>query len=433
MLGFDGEYIMLFKPKKFTLVVLVLLLVQTWWMMAVVLSIPQDSGSTIWMITADVGQYFAKAHAVLDGTTPFHLMPLEYPIAAFLLMALPALLASTVDQYLAPFMVEIMIWNAVLFFMVVRWVRRERGEQAATRSASWYTLWMMIFTPMWALRIDVPAAMLIFASFTWLISRPGWAAALGVIGGYMKLVPLVTVLAAVRQRRSIKTLLVAAGTFLLILLLWWMVGRPSLEYAVNYHLQRGIEIGSLYSGIIYLAGKIAHWSMVAKSNFASIEIHSPISAGALSIVPFIQLTAILWPLFRLQTGTNVLNWRLVAAMVLGYMIFGKVLSPQYLIWLIPLYAVVTGPQAKKQQLIFTAACIATIILYPWCFLSLVGLSPAMFIILNVRNALLIWLYWLAVRPENDTSISPTTIFNKSPNKEKPTIPDANQPNSAMVY
>jgi hypothetical protein len=406
MIQFPTHYFMLLKKIKFNLVVLALFLMQTVAIVITMTYVTHAPQIDVWKIATDIGQYYSKVKPVLDGSLAFNRMPLEYPVGAFPLMAIPALFASNMDQYLVPFVLEMIIWNAALFFMVVRWAKREHGQRFALQSAVWYALWMLLFTPTWALRIDVPAATLIFASFTWLITRPGLSALIGVLGGYIKLVPLVTVLAAIRQRRSIKTPLIAGGIFLFILATWWVAAGPSMEYAIRYHFQRGIEIGSLYSGALYIVGKIAHWSMYSEMRFASLELITPVPQAILKCIPILQALAVAYPLLRQRQGTQAGNLRLVTAMVLGYVVFGKVLSPQYMIWLVPLYAVVAGSLARKQKIIFSVACVATTILYPIRFLSLVQLAPVMMVVLNVRNILLVWLYWLATRPE-------TTITNNN--------------------
>lgn len=350
----------------------------------------------------DVFQYFTKVQAVFHGTIPFHLLPLEYPVAAFPLMALPGFLTTNFFAYLAFFVLEMMIWNVACFFLVIKWVRREHGERSAPPAALWYMLWMVILTPLWGLRIDVPTATIIFAGFTLMTSRPGWAAFLGVLGGYIKLVPLVVTLAAIRQRRDKKTLLIAVGSLVGIAVLWWLIAETSMMYAIRYHLQRGIEIGSLYSGVLYGVGKIFHWQMSLDYRFSSVELTTPIPPYVFKLIPIIQSAAILYPLWRLRIGTSQRNLRLVMAMVLGYIVFGKVLSPQYVLWLVPLYAVLYGYHAKQQQLVFTAVCVVTTIIFPYLFSRLDTYASSVMFLDNIRNGLLVWLYWQSIRvPKKD--------------------------------
>ena len=387
------------STRHIPLIVILALLLQTWWVIIWMAQAMNLGEVDVWKVATDVGQYYSKVKPVITGHLAFNVMPLEYPIAAFPLMALPAFFAPTMDDYLVPFVLEMLMWNALCFYLVVRWVRIRSTPRAVVHAAVWYTAWMMLFTPTWALRIDVPAATIIFASYTWLVTQPWLAAVLGVFGGYMKLVPLLLSVVAARRHWNFRAAIVGAVSFSFILCLWWVAAQPSMEYAIRYHLNRGIEIGSLYAGIFYGLGQLFHWPMWTGMRFASIELFSPVPSLVIHLLPVVQLTAITWPLFRLRLDTDHQNLRVVIAMVLAYIIFGKVLSPQYLLWLVPLYAVLEGRGATKQKIFFSVAVGLTAILYPVRFLSLVQLKPVMMIILNVRNGLLVWLYWQMLRRE----------------------------------
>jgi len=75
-----------------------------------------------------------------------------------------------------------------------------------------------------------------------------------------------------------------------------------------------------------------------------------------------------------------------------------------MLWLVPFYAVLTGRQALRQQAVFTAVCFLTTAIYPYCFTHLDAYFPILYFLLNIRNALLVWLYWMAVQPEHTNGI-----------------------------
>ena len=56
--------------------------------------------------------------------------------------------------------------------------------------------------------------------------------------------------------------------------------------------------------------------------------------------------------------------RYSAAAVLAFIVFGKVLSPQYLIWLFPFLAVLDGRTGSLARKIFLLACLTTAMFYP---------------------------------------------------------------------
>jgi hypothetical protein len=82
---------------------------------------------------------------------------------------------------------------------------------------------------------------------------------------------------------------------------------------------------------------------------------------------------------------------------------GKVLSPQYLIWLIPFVVVVAGPSGTWARPLFALACLTTTIIYPLNFNSLLRHQPGAVELLNFRNVLLLALlalltYGSGIRP-----------------------------------
>ena len=77
---------------------------------------------------------------------------------------------------------------------------------------------------------------------------------------------------------------------------------------------------------------------------------------------------------------------------MGFVAFGKVLSPQYLIWPIPFVAVLGGQVGRRARLTMVAACILTTLVYPWAIQHLMLFEGWAVLLLNVRNALLIGLW-----------------------------------------
>jgi hypothetical protein len=82
--------------------------------------------------------------------------------------------------------------------------------------------------------------------------------------------------------------------------------------------------------------------------------------------------------------------RYSGAVVLAFIITGKVFSPQYLIWLIPFIAVLEGRVARPGCWIFAAGCVATL-LAPGIAGFLPRTSAWVILAYNIKNALFLWL------------------------------------------
>jgi hypothetical protein len=85
------------------------------------------------------------------------------------------------------------------------------------------------------------------------------------------------------------------------------------------------------------------------------------------------------------------------AAVAAFAAFGKVLSPQYLIWTVPLAALAVAWRQLALFGVLTAATVLTFVEFPANYFSVVGGDPAALALVGVRNALLIAAVALAVR------------------------------------
>jgi hypothetical protein len=80
--------------------------------------------------------------------------------------------------------------------------------------------------------------------------------------------------------------------------------------------------------------------------------------------------------------------RYAAACVCAFIVFGKVLSPQYLIWLVPLVALLGGRRGVAAVALLVAALLATAAWFPdhyWAYVQ--GFDRAWIVLL--RNVLLV--------------------------------------------
>ncbi len=103
----------------------------------------------------------------------------------------------------------------------------------------------------------------------------------------------------------------------------------------------------------------------------------------------IQLLAMLVVAWRSVRADPADGLRLAGAAVLAFSVTGKVISPQYLIWVYPFVAAIDGPSGRVGRPIFLVASVLTLILYPWGFLALRDLHPSALILLNLRNLALV--------------------------------------------
>jgi hypothetical protein len=88
-------------------------------------------------------------------------------------------------------------------------------------------------------------------------------------------------------------------------------------------------------------------------------------------------------------------------LTLAFVVFNKVGSPQYLLWIVPIVAVgyASRPEAFRTPAVLTAwASGLTTLVFPLLYRPLIELNPVAVIVLGARNALLVALFcWCTVR------------------------------------
>jgi hypothetical protein len=205
-------------------------------------------------------------------------------------------------------------------------------------------------------------------------------------------------------------------------------GRDSFEY-LHYHSVRGFEIGSNYAWLILLAEpdtRIVHEfeSYTLRGDLADslARISTPIAIGALVGMFGVYSVAVRRWFSRVHKSPDESNESLAQLVLVGmiavwvvYVAFGKVGSPQYAIWFMPLIPFV---RANRNLLMaYASFSIACTIAYPWCFADIIGVrleetplrvsGPTRFgfAVLIARTLSLIWLMILLVSRLLSTSES----------------------------
>jgi hypothetical protein len=93
---------------------------------------------------------------------------------------------------------------------------------------------------------------------------------------------------------------------------------------------------------------------------------------------------------------------LLLAALLAFVVTNKVLSPQYLVWLLPFAPLLP----LRKAALALGAVLLTIVIFPYNYAPLVNMRPGMILLLNARNAMLVaLLLWIVLRPAVPAAIS----------------------------
>jgi hypothetical protein len=351
----------------------------------------------------DIDLYHRYAAAFLSR----HSLPYEYPMLAVLpfFLALPP-----VGDYIVVYAV----WMVVLF--IAGYVAIYRF--ASSRAANLYALYIVLGGAITTLaRFDLVPALVTLAAL-WAVSRRRFTLGylLLALGVLLKLYPLFLLpIVMIEHRRvlhfrggsllpgpvlrgaGIFGLTVALGFLVAIILEpvgWW---SPFLQVS-----HRPLEVESIPATLLWLTSLVGS-SAVPDHSFHSFNLVGP-AAGALSTLGDLSLVAGCLFVYWRQSKGRIDVGRAFLAVVCVAIVTSKVFSPQYLIWALPLVAMIEG-----FDLIWIATSLLTTLVYPILFEldQLHGLgvpsrySPHFLGLIAIRNALLLIATWRAAVPRVD--------------------------------
>jgi hypothetical protein len=348
--------------------------------------------------------FFRYASRALRGQVPYREYLIEYPPLGFVVFLLPRLLTSDFPRYMLAFAAQLLLFNAATVYLVARRVERQEGTNAVPGRLGWYTLFFTALCPMIVGPYDLAPMFLGFAAAVWWFAgRPALGGLAAGLGTLMKIFPGLVAGPGVLWELAHWKPSRGRGTLTCLLTLgigvaaWLGLGGRGVLNTIRYHSERGLQAESLYAGLVFLYGKLTGQTVTTSFDHVALHI-TPDWGGPLARLALpLQAAALGLVLWRYVRAGMTDGVRYSGAMVLAFIVTGKVLSPQYMTWMIPFVAVLGGPRAREGCLLFFIACLLSSVSYPWGGLALLQHhDTAATVLLNVRNLALLWLLWIMV-------------------------------------
>jgi uncharacterized membrane protein len=325
---------------------------------------------------------------VLHHAVPYRDFRLEYPPGALPIFALASRFAY------GDFRPTFQILMLLCFLATVLVVLRVAGRRAAALTAiaplllgsvilSRFDLWptLLAVAGIAALVLGSPvgAAVLLATSF----AAKLWAAAL---------VPLAVMWIWKRDGR--RAALQWLGITALVAAVWFVpfaVASPSgVGHMFYEQLARPLQIESLGGSLLVALHHVAGTALAVPSSFGSQNV-AGFGVGAVTFLTGVAegatLVAIYWLFWRGEPTVDRLLLACAAATA-ALLVFGKVLSPQFLIWLIPLV-----PLARRLPVwgLFAIALVLTQVYFPRRYWDYVALNRPEVLLVLARNFALVGL------------------------------------------
>jgi uncharacterized membrane protein len=300
----------------------------------------------------DTPVYQHYGDAMLRGDVPYRDFSVEYPPGALPVFVEPALgnkgdlhaYKQSFDRLMAACGAMLLIALAFgLSALGVSWTRFA-GALAVAALAP-VLLGSVVLS-----RFDLWPAVLTAAAVTALLSgRVRFGHGLLGAGVLAKVWPGVLVPLAVAhvwrtrgRREALICLGVAASVVAVVLLPFAAVAPHGLWRSFEHQLSRPLQIESLGAALIVTSHHVFGTGVTMVSSRGSQNISGTAATAVGWVQTALQLTALLaiWIAFARRRRTNEELVQFGAAAVVAFIALGKVLSPQFLIWLIPLVPLV---------------------------------------------------------------------------------------------
>ncbi|MBI2684086.1 MAG: DUF2029 domain-containing protein [Actinobacteria bacterium] len=351
---------------------------------------------------SDLPVYERAAGFMNDGLVPYRDFALEYPPLAAGLFWLASHLPGSFATAFSGLMLAFLLVTLVAVVATARALSLSRARVLAAGVV--VAIVPLLLGNMVETRYDLALAAAL-AGVVWAIvtERFNTAWALLAIAVLVKLVPLVLipVLAIIHlrhagPRRAAIGAIVGAAIVAAVVVPFVLMSANGTWGLVRYHLDRPLQIESL--GGAYLLGlhALVGIRIAVTTSFGSQGF---VTSGASTIAAIsttllvLTLVAIAFTVFRLSRRPRVdlaaLGVSGVAASVVALLVFGKVLSPQFLIWLLPVTLVVTGRFGIHAAVMTAVAMLLTLSYFPHQYWDLVALRPGPIALVVVRDAVLV--------------------------------------------
>ncbi|MFE7845998.1 hypothetical protein ACFUTX_12505 [Microbacterium sp. NPDC057407] len=344
--------------------------------------------------------------ALEGGVIPGIAQEWIYPQLAIVPMVLARGLAW-IGGYTVGWAILVTILNALAFALLVG---RGRSTGRATAAAFWLAF-VLLLGPVGMYRLDGVTVPLAIAGSLWLVGRPLLGAILLSVGTWMKVWPaalLAAAVIAVRRRLTVigGALIVSALTLAVV----FAAGGAAHAFGfVAGQTGRGLQleapvtgwylwqaVGGVEGAFVYYDSEILTFQVTGPNVDAVIAAMTPLLAAAVLAVA--ALGAV-----RAWRGGSfaALFPALALALVLAFIVFNKVGSPQFLTWLIA--PLVVGLVIDRRRWLVPAgvalACaLLTQLVYPLLYDRLIVADALAAAVLSARNLLMLTLFvWAVVR------------------------------------
>ncbi|MFR9790902.1 glycosyltransferase 87 family protein [Streptomyces sp. MB22_4] len=377
-------------------------------------------------VAREVGRLYVHWYGVLEqGSYPVHDTLWQYPPGAGAVLLAPGLVPGL--TYVQAFVTLTLAADALIEVALVRAGRRP--GRSLLGAAMWTGgLPLLLHLPL--ARYDVQVTAFAVLSLLALARSPRAGGVLGALGALVKGWPVLVLLGTPRgaATRSAWTWAAGAGTVALGLL------SLSFRHPLSFLAEqggRGVQIESLGGTALNLA-RHAGWSGRPRYQYGAVELVGPyvpvVAAASLALTALAFGLLVLWRV-RARSWNEATPFDAALCAVLLFTVTSRVISPQYMVWLLGLAGACLTSRHTVQRpvaaLVLAASALSTVV-YPLCYGQVIGGSWAGCLLMLGRNGMLaaaavlsfarLWRATGESTVKSEQRAQPRTDSNRLPNR-----------------
>jgi hypothetical protein len=324
----------------------------------------------------DTPLYQRYGDQIVDGEVPYRDIRIEYPPASLPFFAIPAIGHPSEDSFEHRFEWMMLVCGGAMVALMASALASLGATPARLTAALGFAgISPLLVGPVILTRFDLwPAALTAGAIACFVAGRNRLGHGVLALGFLAKLYPALLLplsLALVWKRRGRREALICAGIFVAIVLVCFLpFFALSPHGTVRSFLEQGrrpLQIESLGAAILLAFHHLFGTGATMVSSHGSQNLGGAAAVALAVVQSLIQAAAIIgtWVWFARGEPGYERFVRAAALAVVAYIALGKVLSPQYLIWLVPLVPLVWGRRGLWATGLLGLACVLTQTWFPY--------------------------------------------------------------------
>jgi hypothetical protein len=314
-----------------------------------------------------VNDFAPQAKAIKDGDLPYRDQGIEYPPLSVPVLIAPAYVDDSTQGFLDGFMWEMLAFDLAIIVLVALALPVETGRVLSALGV--YTVGLVTLSgvvldrslidygPLALDRFDLVPTLFVLAA---VLARDrgrsaAWSGLLSV-GVAIKAFPLLLYPALLRGERNLRRVLVAGAIPLLLSAGAVIVTGDEFGSAISYHTERTLQVESLGASVFEVGHALGASGVSTGVGHGGFEISASGATAVRWISVVLGAAGYLW-LVSAGWRSRATNFELVCALLAVLVVFAPVLSPQFLLWLLPVSACAYG--VRKENVVLLLAILFT--------------------------------------------------------------------------